>query len=104
MKDLTLEEFKTQIKSVVPIIIEFWSPLCSVCDKAEEYLEKLHYAYKNRISVAKINIDNASSLIEQYSIKKLPTFILFKNSEILTRTYGFKDGLELEKLIRTHIK
>ena len=83
MKDLSLEDFEVAIRSFMPLIIEFWSPLCTVCDKAEVYLEKLQNAYKNRISVAKINIDNANELILKYSIDKLPTFILFKCSDRL---------------------
>jgi len=87
-----------------PVLIEFWSPLCTVCDKAEVFLEKLQKSYKSKFVVAKINIDNANELIEKYSIAKLPTFILFKGSDILTRCVGFKEGLELEKLIRNHVK
>jgi thioredoxin-like negative regulator of GroEL len=118
VKNLTLEEFNSLIhlyvplksapfarkQSFVPILIEFWSPLCTVCIKAESFLNKLEQAYKGKIILAKINIDNSAQLNELYSINKLPTFILFKNSVELVRVTGFKNEIELEKAIRQYVK
>lgn len=104
MKNLTLEEFNSSIKSFVPTFIEFWSPLCTVCMKAEGFLNKLEQAYKDKIVLAKINIDDSVQLNEIYSINKLPTFILFKNSIELVRVTGFKNEIELERAIRQYVK
>jgi thioredoxin 1 len=104
MKSLSLEEFNLAIKSFVPILIEFWSSSCLVCEVAERYLEKLGQAYQNKIVLARINIDCLLQIIELYSISKLPTFILFKNSIELMRVTGFKNEFELEKAIRKYIK
>jgi thioredoxin-like negative regulator of GroEL len=104
MKKLTFDELQTSIKSFIPTLVEFWSPVCNVCEKAEKYLEELEYAYQNKIHVSKINVNDELQLLELYSIRRIPTFVLFKNSIELARTVGFKDGNDLEKVIRTHTK
>jgi thioredoxin 1 len=100
MKNLSYEEFKIVVSSKTPVLIEFWSPACFACDKAESYLLKLENAYKNKINIAKININDFVDLIEMYSVSKLPTFILFKETKELMRVVGFGNGDLLEREIR----
>jgi thioredoxin 1 len=106
VKSLTLEEFNLAIKSFVPILIEFWSQLCTACENAEQYLEKLELVYRGKMIVARVDINNLSlnQLNDVYSINKLPTFILFKNSIELVRVTGFRNEIELEKAIRQYLK
>lgn len=104
MKKITFEEFQRCIKSFVPVIVEFWSPVCNVCEKAERYIEKLENVYQNKIIMLKINVNDELQLLELYNIKRIPTFIVFKNSIEIARTIGFKDGNDLEKIVRTHLK
>jgi thioredoxin 1 len=104
MKSLTYDEFENTIKSFVPVLVEFWSPVCTVCEKAEVYLRKLEQVYQNKITITRINIDSATQLIDIYSIRKLPTFVIFKNSIELARVVGFKNEIELEREVRKHIK
>jgi thioredoxin 1 len=104
MKKLNYEEFNISISSLSPILIEFESSLCSVCEKANLFLKKLENAYNNKIIISKINIDEQISLISTYSLIKIPTFIFFKNSLELTRIVGFKDGIEIERFLRTLLK
>ena len=100
MKNLSFEEFKVAIDSVLPVLIEFWSPACFACDKAEPYLIKLENAYKSKFTVAKTNINDAVQLVDMFSISKLPTFILFKETKELMRVVGFGNGDLLEREIR----
>jgi thioredoxin-like negative regulator of GroEL len=100
MIDLNQEAFNRQIKEFA--LIEFWSSACSVCDKAEVYLDKLVKAYGSKIFIAKTNLDKTAQFIETYSISKLPTFILFRNSLEIARIQGFRNEQDIEKMIRQH--
>jgi len=103
MKELTLEEFYTAINSPILVLIEFWSRQCIYCEKAEEYLIELEQAYKVRIIIAKVNVEMIFQLASMYSISRLPTFILFKNSIEVTRIIGYKNKNDIERLIRLYI-
>ena len=100
MIDLNQETFKQKINEFA--LIEFWSSACSVCDKAEIYLDKLLKAYSDKIFIAKVNLDKTTQLIETYSITKLPTFILFRNSLEIARIQGFRNEQDIEKMMRQH--
>jgi thioredoxin 1 len=91
-------------RSFIPVLVEFWSPVCNVCEKAEKYLEKLEQAYKDKIIVVKVNVNDDLQLLELYNIRRIPTFVLFRNSLELARVVGFKSDDEIEKTIRNIIK
>jgi thioredoxin 1 len=103
MKTLDLEDFKLLINSTLLQLVEFWSPLCQICSKAELYLEELERAYQNRFFASKIDLTIATQLIDIYSITKVPTFILFRNSIEVARTEGFREKTDIERMIRKNL-
>jgi thioredoxin 1 len=102
MNNLNNEGELKQVVSIgAPVLLEFWSSSCSSCVEAEKFLLKLEQIYNKKCSFIKISIDQATQLIDQYSISKLPTFILFNNSVEQVRIVGFKNKeKEIEKTIR----
>lgn len=101
MKNLTFDNFKVDTCPLT--LVEFWDKNCYACFLAQEYLEDLEKAYKERCVIAKINILEEAQVIEIYSIKLLPTFILFKEGIVLGKIEGFRKKDNIEKLIRSHI-
>jgi len=104
MKQIDKKEFEKTIAMKVPVLIEFWSSSCIACDKAETFLKKLNEVYRSKVIIAKIDVLNNLDLVKKYDVLKVPTFILFKDSNELHRIVGFKNDVEFEKQIRPFIK
>lgn len=101
MKNSSYSEFKLLISELT--LVEFWEQSCIPCQHAEKYLEILQHAYQGKCNIIKINILEEAHLIEIFSITKLPTFILFRNSVEIERVLGFKNKDLVEKMIRSHL-
>lgn len=101
MKNLKFDEFKVNTISLT--LVEFWSCSCYACFLAQYHLEQLEKAYCNRCDISKINVTEEAKIIDTYSIKILPTFILFKDSIELERVEGFRNKDIIEKMIRLHL-
>ena len=98
----TIQEFDAVVNGPEKLVlIEFWSPQCAVCVKAESFLNDLLIAYTN-LAIYKVDVDSLQQMIIKHSITKLPTFLLFCNKNEVSKITGFKNKLEIERAIRSY--
>lgn len=105
-----LEDFK-KIVSQGFSVITFYNPSCPVCKRFmpiyEEYVASRKYIDNYmKITFGKVNTREKNNLILSiiYQVYAVPTIIIFKDGEELTRHEGFLDLRELEEFISKHIK
>ena len=97
-------EFDEVIKeSAIPVLLDFWSHNCKACENSNPFIFKLEEVYKDKLRIIKINAEEQISLIKRFVIKKVPTFILFKNRKICFKIEGFQNEIILEKQIRNNL-
>lgn len=87
-------------KSDKPVLVDFWAPWCGPCRSAEPVLEELSESYKEKISIAKINVDDNQEHAQKYGVLSIPTTILFKGEEEVGRQVGFAGKQAFEDLIK----
>jgi len=88
------------IKSNLPVLVDFWASWCGPCKMAEPVLEELSQAYKGKVEVAKLNVDESQSTTQKYQVMSIPTTILFKGGKELGRQVGFAGKQAFEELMK----
>ncbi|MHA1332764.1 MAG: thioredoxin [Candidatus Odinarchaeia archaeon] len=94
---------RTINESTVPVIVDFWAPWCMPCLAMAPIFEELARRYKGKMIFAKVNVDENPDIANRQGIRGIPTFIIFKNGEVVDRIIG-AIGRQLEEVIKKHIE
>ena len=81
-KAVTDSSFKADvIDSDKPVLVDFWAEWCGPCKMIGPALEEISAELADKVTIAKINIDENPDAPGQYGVRGIPTMILFKNGE-----------------------
>lgn len=78
-----LEESKNKL-----VVVDFWAPWCGPCKQLTPILEKIISSSKDKIILAKINIDENQQIASQLRIQSIPAVFAFKDKELVNAFQG----------------
>ena len=84
--DTTFEE--EVLKSDKPVVLDFWAPWCGPCKQIGPSLEEISDEMKDKITVAKVNIDENPVTPTKYGVRGIPTMLVFKNGQAAATKVG----------------
>jgi len=91
MMELTDENFEKEIQGTAkPILVDFWAQWCTPCFVLGPILEKLAEEYKDKMILAKVDLDAAPLTSQKYRIEQIPTVILFKEGKPISGFIGVR--------------
>ncbi len=86
---VTDQNFQTEVlESTEPVIVDFWAEWCGPCKMMSPIVDEASDAFKGKVKVVKINIDENPNVPTQYGIRGIPTFIVFKGGEVVETKVG----------------
>ncbi|MEN6319052.1 MAG: thioredoxin [Syntrophaceae bacterium] len=98
---LTDSNFEQEVlKSEKPVLVDFWAPWCGPCRAVGPIVEDLAEVYKDRVKVAKLNIDDNPKTALAYGVMSIPTLILYKGGNVLDKVVGLVPKDRLEELMK----
>ena len=88
---------KKVLQSKTPVLVDFWAPWCRPCLMAAPVLEELAKEYANKITFAKLDVDQNAQTAAKYNIMAIPNLIIFKEGKPVSQIVGYKPKEELKK-------
>ena len=71
-----------------PVLVDFWAEWCGPCKQIGPSLEELSEELGEKVTIAKINIDENPDSPARYGVRGIPTMILFKGGEAAATKVG----------------
>lgn len=94
---LTEENFDSQVlKSSTPILVDFWAEWCGPCKMIAPLLDELAAEYDGKVKIGKVNIDDHQGLAAKFSVRAIPTLLLFNKGQVVEQVVGMKSKRDLK--------
>ena len=104
IKNCNENDFENEVlKSNLPVIVDFWAEWCGPCKMLTPILEELSNEMKNEINVVKVNLDENQDLAMKYSIRSIPTLLLFNEGNLVDTKVGLLPKSEIVTWFKSKI-
>ena len=84
------------IGSDKPVLVDFWAEWCGPCRMIAPALEEISDELGERVTVAKLNIDDNPEAPARYGVRGIPTMILFKGGEKVDDIVGARPKSQIQ--------
>jgi thioredoxin 2 len=99
--DITDNTFDSEVLSAAgPVLVDCWAPWCGPCRMVGPVLEQLAREYAGRVKIAKLNVDENPQTASRYSIRSIPTMLLFNRGEMVNSMVGALPKQEIERRLQ----
>ena len=79
---------KDVLQSEQAVLVDYWAEWCGPCKMIAPVLEEVASEYSDKLTVAKLNIDDNPDTPPKYGIRGIPTLMLFKGGNVEATKVG----------------
>jgi thioredoxin 1 len=95
---------ETVLQSARPVLVDFWAEWCMPCRRIAPTVEALANDFEGRALIGKMNVDDNPRTPAQYSIRGIPTLLVFKSGQVVEQVVGAQVTRDqLASMIEKHL-
>ena len=84
----TNTSFDSLLEGEKLVIVDFWATWCGPCRMLSPLLDEVEGEMSDKVTVVKVNVDDADEIAMRYRIMSIPTLLFFKNGQVVDKTVG----------------
>ena len=96
--------FDTEVKAAVPVLVDFWATWCGPCRVVAPVLEDLAREHAGKLKVVKLDVDQNPAVAGRYSVRSIPTLMLFQEGRPLETWVGAIPKGSLEARLAPYLR
>lgn len=101
--ELTGQNFAAHTgRSDLPVLVDFWASWCGPCKMMAPQFEQAARGWKGKVRFAKLSTEEHPGPAGQYSIRSIPTLILFRNGRELARQSGAMNKGQIDQWLQSN--
>jgi thioredoxin 1 len=103
--DVTDQDFQDKVlNSDKPVFVDFWAEWCGPCRMLTPVLEQMAVEHSDKITVAKLNVDDNPQAASNYGITSIPAVMVFQGGQKVATSIGAKPKQVLEAEFAEYLK
>ena len=100
IKHISDDSFESDVlKSGKPVLVDYWAEWCGPCKMIAPILDEVSASYKDKLQVAKMNVDENREVPAKFGIRGIPTLMLFKDGQLAATKVGAMSKAQLTAFI-----
>lgn len=93
-------QFQQWMQEGKTVLVDYWAPWCGYCRRIGLTYDKIAEEYGDKLVVAKINIDEEPQLTEAQGVDVIPTLVLYKNGQAVSRVVAPKSKAAIDEFLQ----
>ena len=100
IRHVTDDTFDPEVlKSETPVLVDYWAEWCGPCKMIAPILDEVSATYRDKLQIAKMNVDENRDIPAKFGIRGIPTLMLFKDGQLAATKVGAMSKAQLTAFI-----
>lgn len=101
--NVTDQSFADEVENGDAVLVDFWAPWCGPCKMIAPVLEEIDNEIGDKLTIAKLNVDENPETSGRFGVMSIPTLMMFKDGEVVEKLVGFQPKEQLMDALNKHL-